>query len=46
MRTELMGVGRLFCGQLLQGLPAFHQLVNRDGKSGLDTETLNVLHRA
>lgn len=41
-----MGVGRLFCGQLLQRLPAFRQIVNGKWASGLNTETLNVLHRA
>lgn len=46
MHINLMGVGRLFYGQLLQGLPAFHQVVNGEWASGRNTETLNVLHRA
>lgn len=41
----MIGVGRLFYGQLLQGLPVSHQMIYGKVKSGFDTETLDVLHR-
>ena len=32
MHIDLRGVGRLFCAQILQGLPAFRQIVNGVGR--------------